>query len=247
MKKIWLLLLFVSLLSGWYFAQETTANDHSELDEVTDVMTDADIAIDEWRISAKSRHRLKTTKTEYNAFVSNLKKRYPFFSWHETMDDEEYVRTKGVSTTNFDGQREALTVTAHKHGNVYETVLLYELYGSSSDENSRRKALDIFSIRTSDLFSKEPVIFTCATGKISDKMDIVLYEKALELMNAFNATFVEHVNEETFVSLSAYTTLWNGSLYTNGNKMNLQIALRDEGPTEGITVSIGTPILTTEY
>lgn len=79
-------------------------------------------------------------------------------------------------------------------------------------------------------------------------MVVDLYSQANELVRAFSGVSVEELKEETFVSLSAYTELWEQAIYTgHQHKMNLQVALRTEGLGSKTTVTIGTPIITSEY
>ncbi|MCD8502193.1 MAG: YwmB family TATA-box binding protein [Bacillaceae bacterium] len=53
--------------------------------------------------------------------------------------------------------------------------------------------------------------------------------------------------KKTFISLSAYTELWDTYIITNQKKMNLQVALRNTGMGGETTITIGTPIITVEY
>lgn len=66
-------------------------------------------------------------------------------------------------------------------------------------------------------------------------------------MKEFNATSVEDLIEPNFVSVSAFTNEWKESIKTKKHQMNLQVSLRNAGMGEKLTVTVGTPIVTTEY
>ncbi|UTW70831.1 YwmB family TATA-box binding protein [Anaerobacillus sp. HL2] len=107
----------------------------------------------------------------------------------------------------------------------------------------------LVSTRYQDLFKNNTKIFTCATGIGNDKLNFGLYEQAEIILDEFSAQQIELLKEETFISVSAYTNTWNNLLTTNEQtNMNLQIAIRAKERLGGkTTVTIGTPIITTEY
>jgi hypothetical protein len=78
-------------------------------------------------------------------------------------------------------------------------------------------------------------------------MDVVLQKKAEMLANEFQAKPVEYLVESNFVSLSAYTDKWEQFIMTSNDKMNVQIAIRSSEMNENHTITVGTPIVTTEY
>ena len=73
--------------------------------------------------------------------------------------------------------------------------------------------------------------------------------EAKTLLNRFSGKTVESLNEENFISLSAYTDNWDTKIpLGNEEFMNLHIAYRNSNENSGITkVTIGTPIITSEY
>jgi hypothetical protein len=67
-------------------------------------------------------------------------------------------------------------------------------------------------------------------------------------LKAFKADSVEELSEEAFVSVTAYTEMWEDVLLTQDQqRMNLQIAIRNQGMGEKTTFVVGTPIITSEY
>ncbi|HWO98815.1 MAG TPA: YwmB family TATA-box binding protein, partial [Bacillus sp. (in: firmicutes)] len=71
--------------------------------------------------------------------------------------------------------------------------------------------------------------------------------KVRQLLNEFRAEPRESLVEESFVSMSAYTEMWEEALPTEQHRMNLQIGMRKMGMGGETTLVVGTPIITSEY
>jgi hypothetical protein len=97
------------------------------------------------------------------------------------------------------------------------------------------------------MFDKNPQIFSCANGQTGGKINEVLYNQSLKILKDFSADPIESLQEEAFVSVSAYTENWKNSIPEKNKEMNIQIALRNQGLGASTTVVIGTPIITSEY
>lgn len=201
------------------------------------------ITLEQWQVTAK-----ETVAEDFERSVATFQKTHTDFTWEKPHYTEDAVKVEAVKRSGNGSLVEKIKLHAYLHEEQHETLLTYELIGFTWDEQIKNDADHLFSTRTTDLFSESPAVFTCLSGKLDDTMGhIVLKDEARKLMHKFDANFVEDMQEETFVSLSAYTTLWHSSLLTNNKKMNLQIALRKQKVDDPITVMIGTPILTTEY
>ncbi|WP_070120163.1 YwmB family TATA-box binding protein [Bacillus marinisedimentorum] len=98
-----------------------------------------------------------------------------------------------------------------------------------------------------NIFLETSTIFSCVRARTSGMMESVLYNHANKLLDEFEAKEIERLDEEHFVSVSAYTQEWEQVIPAKEGSMNLQVAIRtlpDENTTE---VVIGTPIITSEY
>jgi hypothetical protein len=84
-------------------------------------------------------------------------------------------------------------------------------------------------------------------GTVGDKMNEALPKTANHLLSVFNATEIEALKEETFMSVSAKSPLFTGSIENQRDNMNLQIGIRSEGLGAKTTIVVGTPIITIEY
>ncbi|MGG2990379.1 YwmB family TATA-box binding protein, partial [Geobacillus stearothermophilus] len=113
--------------------------------------------------------------------------------------------------------------------------------------NTWKHTYDQFVRHAKSILQEKFVIFTCLDGHVNGMMDVVLQKKAEMLANEFQAKPVEYLVESNFVSLSAYTDKWEQFIMTSNDKMNVQIAIRSSEMNENHTITVGTPIVTTEY
>jgi hypothetical protein len=84
-------------------------------------------------------------------------------------------------------------------------------------------------------------------GTVGDKMDTALPKTANHLLSVFKAKEIEALKEETFMSVSANSPMFKGSIDDQRDNMNLQIGIRSEGLGGKTTIVVGTPIITIEY
>ncbi|HZG13723.1 MAG TPA: YwmB family TATA-box binding protein [Candidatus Bathyarchaeia archaeon] len=93
-----------------------------------------------------------------------------------------------------------------------------------------------------------PQFSTCIRGLYSDKMSVDQQEsKILSIFDALHAQELERLADDTVVSISGYTRLWEPHLKLNGQKMNLQVATHQATATGETWITVGTPIITAEY
>lgn len=244
--KLQLILLVLGIIITYTaIGKETNATNHDQpteqLSQITNTLQKYNIEVDGWQLY--SRSLLSNNQTHENAKleVMGIIKNNPSFRW-DNHDSNIYT---GKLEHTF--MTETITVIITPHNQEYITYLIYQANGDSTVKDS----LDFINAgvknRHSHLFRKNTKIFTSVTGTIHDKLNFGLNMKAEEILNNFSATKVEELNEETFISFSAYTTLWDTYIETNQKKMNLQVALRNDGMGGKTTITIGTPIITTEY
>jgi len=93
-----------------------------------------------------------------------------------------------------------------------------------------------------------PQISTCIKGFLADKMEggesNALVEKTF---SAVNAKEIEGVRSDLVTSVSGYSPYSKDYIVTNGNKMNLQVAVHYDAHQGKTRVLVGSPIVTIEY
>ncbi|MCF6138882.1 YwmB family TATA-box binding protein [Pseudalkalibacillus berkeleyi] len=226
-------------------AKQPVIND-TELIDITRVMKASEIAIQEWSLYGKSKIGFVSDFSGYVLLVESLQAKTPDLRWDRVVETDEHWEVQGY-TKNAYGLTEKVTVFAYPHKKQYKTYIIYELEGKTWSQKVWEAFKPSYSDKVRLLLGNNPTIYTCVIGGMDDMMGIVLRNLAKQLVQSFDATIIESLNEETFLSLSAYTDEWKHSIRTKQHDMNLQIGLRNDGIGGKTTITIGTPIITTEY
>ncbi|HET7521784.1 MAG TPA: YwmB family TATA-box binding protein [Bacillales bacterium] len=246
-KRISMIAFILLLFSGSYTKTGAQFTPVPLLD-IVHVMEDGNIAVKHWSLYTKKIGRFIDTPKGYKRWVENLKHDLPRFQWTPIKKNNgEWLKITGVHTDKPTGVEERLTLLAYRSDGQWDTYTIYEAGSDSWDPTIWKRFSSTFYEKIHRYFPGNATIFTCVTGRLNAKMDFVLYDRAQKLLRSFAAEPVEQLKEKTFVSLSAYTEQWKQSIQTKNHPMNLQVALRSLGTGSAATVTIGTPIITTEY
>ncbi|QBG58154.1 hypothetical protein D2M30_3855 [Bacillus amyloliquefaciens] len=239
--RIILFFVFLSALIAVFHSIH--ASELSPLAQIAEGMERQDVTVDEWTLHGKEN--LNLSLSEFDDKVKELKAQNPQYHW-ETAEEDKVVKAVGTYSDKKNHTTFKLQlVTTLKNQNP-TSYLLYEQMSPEQPENWN-DTYEQFERQAHDIFQNKVFIFTCLKGHLNDNMSIVLQKKAEQLMKEFEASPVEHVVEPHFVSVSAFTYKWTDYIMTSKHKMNVQIALRSAGMGEKHTVTVGTPIVTTEY
>ncbi|MFC4619852.1 YwmB family TATA-box binding protein [Camelliibacillus cellulosilyticus] len=213
--------------------------------EIARVLIKEKVHIKNWSIYARMRTDVSGASGFYQE-ATNVQKKYKNFHWQNIRQESDgRLRLTGSKRMAGMDAMETITFFAYPRKNGFQTYLIYVVNGTSWNESKWNIISPKINQTLSVLFQQRGKIFACATGNLNDKMDIVASNKTNNILSQFNAHLVERIVEKTFESVSAYTDEWSDSIKTNGRKMNLQVGLRSG--KDGTTVTVGTPIITTEY
>ncbi|MGA9287269.1 MAG: YwmB family TATA-box binding protein [Anaerobacillus sp.] len=246
-----LLIGVLSVLLLGSFSNGTSVSIEGETEvkaaEMAKVLLTHDYSIDSWSLYTREKVSFIPKSLGYKSITSELDKRAPGFHWGDLEKNDGNVKVSGTRMDSESGFTETLTLVSYPENHRMSSYLIYKMEISGFSQKTWRTTYEQFKSQKSQLVTEESPVFTCFQGVKNDTMNIVLYNEADKLLGAFSASKVEEINEETFVSLSAYHKEWKEDLVTNNQSMNIQIALRNTGIGGGITATIGTPIITTEY
>ncbi|MDP4551577.1 YwmB family TATA-box binding protein [Alkalihalobacillus macyae] len=247
--KLLIGVLSILLLGSFSNGTSVSFEDETEVKvaEMANVLLTQDYSIDRWSLYTREKVSFTPQPLGNTGIMSELNKRAPGFTWGSLEKHDENVKVTGTRMDPEAGSTETLTLVSYPENNRISYYLIYHMEKFGFSQEEWRTTYERFKTQKSQLVTDEAPVFTCIQGAKNDTMNIVLYKEADKLLEAFSASKVEEVNEETFVSLSAYHKEWKEDLVTNNKRMNLQIALRNTGIGGGITATIGTPIITTEY
>ncbi len=135
------------------------------------------------------------------------------------------------------------TVTDHQ----VQTYIVYEVTGIGWDEETRDYIEGSITERINDIFHGNSTIFSCVYGIFGDKMDKSVSRHVNELLKTFQAEEIESLEEDSFISTTAYSPLFGEGIQTMTDEMNLQLGVRKQGLGAKTTFVVGTPIITVEY
>ncbi|WP_374719846.1 YwmB family TATA-box binding protein [Parageobacillus toebii] len=242
---LWTSLFIMIIGMCQYSSGEAMGNESLQpLKTIARVLEDNEVEIEQWTVYTREYAQHIRNDATFFKKLDELKNENRAFHWHLEAN-HHMKKATGIYNRPFFQEKIQLVMTDTK--DKPQTYILYEVKGVGWSEKKWKEIVETIEKKSSQLFVKQPTFFTCIKGDFSDNMEGGLFYNALHLLSEFQATPVESLQEESFVSLSAYTGQWENALPTSKHQpMNIQLALRERlgGKT---AVVIGTPIITIEY
>jgi len=239
MKKIPFILSIFGII-GFIVLQAgnktTVADANHEIKTLASVLQDENILITGWSVYARE------TLEEENVdrLVRDLKTQLPNWTW-EGSNGEITAISKSAEL-----QEKIKIVSTDTNGPIH-TYVMYEVRGHYWNKNTETFLNKNLPGRIFDIFRGNATTFSCIEGEFNDKIKSALPVYKSKLLKAFKAEEVEGLEEETFISTSAVSPLFDKSL-SNEHEMNMQLGLRKtERLGAKTTLVVGTPIITIEY
>ncbi|GGE85224.1 YwmB family TATA-box binding protein [Priestia taiwanensis] len=236
-KKHILMLLCVTLIVFLYGFQTMGKEENSnKISQIVEIYEKNDIEVEEWAMY--TREMLDTTSLQ--DAMTRVEKKLGTLNWQT-----EGKKVSALVEHNL--YRERIVLVSSHHEAEGSIQLMYEAKGNQWDKKGWKALSSEIEGKIDDIFPHYPIIFSCVKGVFDDKIEGVLQKQAQRLLQDFQAESIESLNEGTFVSVSAYNSKWNDALPTEKEKMNLQLGIRQDETSEKTTVTVGTPIITSEY
>lgn len=246
MGKVKLFLTIIGIISFMMINignKTTIAEGELDLITIASTLQDENIMIREWSLHAREKMEDLQSIEDVRNYIGEMKQRFPDWVWKMTTTKKHL---EAVAVLKMEGKTESIKISTPIKGQV-QTYVLYEAKGLGWNRKLQLELQQQMSDRISDIFRGNPIFFSCMKGEFNDKMNKTLSKRMEQVLNAFQAKEIEGLKEETFMSTSAYTSMFAGSVETNGNEMNLQIGMRNQGLGGETTLVVGTPIVTIEY
>lgn len=250
MKGLLSLLIMSSAVVFYTNSDNTQAErDIQPIETILELVEYGDMALKEWQVLARDVQGTIDSEKMFQKHVHKLRDQLE--GWDQTYYDTSATEwTAEFQLTSEGGVTESIRLMAYPENGTHTLASTYKLVGTRATdwhtyklEEQLQDRLLLFSMDTASLFTQVQGTQDALTNKNDSLLD-----QAHVYMEKLDAKEVEALTEETFVSVSAYTTVWKDQLNTGDQTMNVQIALRsDKALGEGTTVTIGTPIITTEY
>lgn len=241
MKKTILILLCFLLLVTTTTKETKAFYEDNELSQITKIAVQNNINVNTWTMYIKEPIKQFTTMSDLDKSVSTFMKTEKDFTWSKKQAEKDHFKIEGKKeSANLELEEKVLIIIYSQNGK-YNLSITYDIKGNWNE-------------------SKWPAIFNMYKNKIENystfytvqgtaNIEQSLYNEASHLLADFSGAEVQSLNENNFVSLSAYTKRWENKLPLGDNQyMNLHIAYRvTSESTNKVKVTIGSPIITSEY
>ncbi|MGG6447403.1 YwmB family TATA-box binding protein [Pseudobacillus badius] len=239
-----ILVLFAILLI-YFSVNFVKSADHEELYKMAEAIENKKYTVKEWSIySRQSMGEAKSEKEFYNQ-TNKIRKKKAGYKWSSIEDVNHHLKLVGVYEDKKENFVHRIIITGVYNYDSYEIEVANEVKSYQWNHKDINTVLSKTDYPVSKEFS-----FYSIKGEV-DERNIgrgKLVKKAKGLMDSLDAVEIESLVEEDFVSLSGLSTKWENSINLDGNKkMNLQIAMRFNPKNDRLNVTVGTPIVTTEY
>ncbi|NEU30394.1 hypothetical protein GN156_06315 [bacterium LRH843] len=217
------------------------------LSKLTELANEEKLSLHEWQIRMRDERKEKITRKEFIKLTDSVAEKLN--GWELTTVSNE-TEWKAHYTYTGQAMKESVQIFAYpiSQTNEFTYVITYETVGTSASSLTT-DTFEAVSLRTDTLGlgSADVYVQIQATKHNQGVDDMSNLDYANKWIALLNASPVEALIEDTFVSLSAYKPDWTPFIETNEKRMNVQVALREKGMGAGTTVTIGTPIITNEY
>ncbi|MEH7223284.1 YwmB family TATA-box binding protein [Bacillus sp. JJ1566] len=236
MKLTITLILSVGILAGFFTNNEATRG--NDLEEIKMLAEKNNVEISSWMALSRGKlgqaNDVNDMKNQIEVFMSN----HDSYSWKKILEEENSHYVWQGQKVNEHGITESIKLKAYKSGEKYEIAITNEAKGTK---------LTAEQIKWTGESFEDSKTFYSISGVLASK-ERELVEVVAKMVKDAQAKNVEQLQEEKFVSVSAYSKAFESELMTaEREKINLQIGLRANVEKNEIDVTIGTPIITTEY
>jgi hypothetical protein len=228
------------IFSGKY---TNASNQALDIEKLAGAAEETGGRITEWSLYARESLNFSTDKG-FTSYAENMQRENPDFSWIYNQKNNEH-ELKGL--IQHESGVEIIKMVMTETDNHYQSYLIYQFRGNDWNQRASKTIQDQYFPKMKDLFTGEPLVFSCIKGEFSDTLDGVLSKQSNKLLSILEANELESLKENDFYSISALSNKFDQKVPTEHQNMNLQLGLRKQGLGAQTTFVIGTPILTIEY
>ncbi|WP_332695824.1 YwmB family TATA-box binding protein [Halalkalibacter lacteus] len=241
-KQILIYSVVVTFMFTFYtfHSVSSDANRLSELVDIIDVAENKDMLIKSWSAYSKQENIIVRNSNEVENMIENIKKENPRFKWvKENVQNAHYRKVVGTRPSEDNNLDERIVFTSYEDAGKQVISITHQINGEKWNSESRAVV--------SEKMQSDSTYFT-VRGTMNEAKNDELQSVATDLVAAFSGEVKEGLTESDFVSISAYNQKWDLGIAVNQeDNINLQIGVRNSGQTDSVNVTIGTPIITTEY
>lgn len=208
---------------------------HDALNDLHQLAQNHDIKLKNWSMYTKktvNNSEIQSVKKEIN----KVKKIGTLYEWETELDEHHMMLTGTLNTNNRD---EKVIVGVIPSGDSYTVTFTHSVKGNGEDIMAQA---ELVSIPFQYDYNNQ---YVTISGETADPIELNRLKE--QLLFDSDAKEIESLKEKNFYSISGYTSKWdNGIAAIDNQLMNFQLGLRkmDNGT---IQITMGTPIITSEY
>lgn len=198
--------------------------------------------IHKWSIYIKQPIEQYNDMTRIKKRIAEIQKGESGYKWTKTLIKEDHYKIIG-ERKSFDLEiNEKILIIYYPMKSKNILNISYEINGSKWNDLKWSRIANLYK---SKLESNS--VFYTVEGSTSINEQI--NKEAMNLLKSFSGKKLQSLSEDNFISLSAFTDRFQTKLPLGNNQfMNLHIAYRNSANTDNnVKVTIGTPIITSEY
>lgn len=252
MKKIGVIGIILCLLIGAYSFmsyRQTLAQTTDTAQFLRDAFTATDgsvegYSIHNWSVIDKEYHGVDQLKV----MAQQLNRTFGIENVKESsggQGDQNSVTLRGTWKNGADVQ--LVVQSMRLTDNAPQTALVLRVERETKDLQDYGQAIE--KVRETALSQQTvPQISTCVRGFLPDKMkDGESNTLVKRVFQKVKAKEIEGVRSDLVTSVSGFSPLSKDYIVTNGNKMNLQVAVHYDAYQGKTRIVVGSPIVTIEY
>jgi len=245
MKIVKLIMSFFVLMLAGILISYADIKSNNEYDKLMETFNNTQADFKFYNIKANATIDYDITKNEMRDIcietINNLGLEESNIKWNENWNKDENQIYAQVKTNE-----KNISIIGIKR-NAQESYIIVDIL-----ENKVYKSIvDIYKIleNTLNKYTSQVDINTCISGEYTKKLQMNKYDDILEkILYNMNAEQIDRVEEENFVSITAYSKILHGNyLEYLGNKVNLNIGMRYSEGDEKTLIYIATPIIKLDY
>ncbi|MCF8567176.1 YwmB family TATA-box binding protein [Alicyclobacillus tolerans] len=200
--------------------------------------------VNNWSQLSQKAESLAQLSQQADRFAQEIHLRSPKKNKYQAAG-ENYLQLTGLT----DGGAQVFAVFSSLQGqaNTSESILTVRVDGTAKDLSRFPAVLNTLN-RGLVSIGAIPQISACLEGTLDAKLSRDYADKVVQqAFAAVHASRVEGIQTGQVTSISGYSPLERTFILTNGQKMNLQVAVHYDAYHHRTNVLVGTPIITRTY
>jgi hypothetical protein len=204
--------VLILVMAGLYLFQlgskPTIAANELDLLKIVSVFKSENILLNDWSLYAREHLVNLKSETEVKEYADKLQRKFPNWHWSESKTSQEWEITAVSPTSKH--HKEILQLMATHTKQPMDAYIVYRVSGKEWNKHSESFfTSDQFKDRLAHIFQGKPTFFSCIKGESSDKIETALPKTVKNLLSIFNAKEIEALKEDTFMSVTAHSPLFD--------------------------------------